>query len=343
MDKLYSLQILRGIAAWSVVFHHYMQLFYNFQADSWLGKLFHTRGNFGVDVFFILSGFLMYIISQNNSVSATTFWFKRVIRVMPAYWFFTSCLIIFLILFPMEFSFTDFNSGSLLKSYFLIPSMNPSGIGVIPFLTVGWTLIFEMVFYTALSISLFLSRKYAISICLVLIGAAPFIFPGGNLYSHVLGEFKIYQFLVGILIGIYFKSKYFDKINTILLPIFQSLTLLFIAVFLLSGFLGYGLLHKSISAGLIVLAFILMDSSLSYTGKIAKFFVSLGDYSYSVYLCHVLILGAVLNVFGNQLGMIDEFGVIVLIIILVHITSVLSYNHVENGTASNKLKRMLIK
>lgn len=139
---------------------------------------------------------------------------------MSVYWFLTSCLIVFSTLFPVEFSFTNYKNVYLLKYYFLILLVNPSGIGIIPFLTVGWTLIFEILFYTALSISLCLSRKYAISICLVLVGMAPFIFPDGNQYLRIVGEFKIYQFFVGIMIDLYFKSTYFDRINTMFSPVY---------------------------------------------------------------------------------------------------------------------------
>jgi len=343
MDKLYSLQILRGFAAWLVVFHHYMQLFYNFKADSLLGKILHTRGSFGVDLFFVLSGFVMFIVSKRGETTAFSFFMKRIIRVLPAYWFYTSILILLLLAFPAEFSFTDFNSESLLKSYLLIPSMNPSGIGVIPFLTVGWTLVFEIIFYTTLALSIFISKKDAAYICLIIIGTSPFVFPQGNVYSHILGEFKIYQFLVGVVIGIYYKSIYYNKINSVFTPAYQGIMLLLSAIFILSGIYGYGLPYKTVAAGFIVLAFILIDTKVVYSGRIAKFLIKQGDYSYSIYLGHVLVIGVFLHFFGNALDWLQESVMITLLIVSVYYTSAFSYQYIENGLLATYLKRILIK
>jgi len=55
------------VAAWLVVYHHYMQMFYEFKSDSLIGKIFSHRGGFGVDVFFVLSGFFMYLTANKEN------------------------------------------------------------------------------------------------------------------------------------------------------------------------------------------------------------------------------------------------------------------------------------
>tara|TARA_R110001583_G_scaffold7158_6_gene35660 strand:- start:7422 stop:7589 length:168 start_codon:yes stop_codon:yes gene_type:complete len=53
---LNSLQILRGIAAWAVVFTHIQQSYFMGESDNFLLVFFGNYGGFGVDVFFVLSG-----------------------------------------------------------------------------------------------------------------------------------------------------------------------------------------------------------------------------------------------------------------------------------------------
>ena len=58
MPKYLSLQILRAFAVWLVVGNHYMQMYFNYQAENIVSKFFVMRGGFGVDLFFVLSGAL---------------------------------------------------------------------------------------------------------------------------------------------------------------------------------------------------------------------------------------------------------------------------------------------
>lgn len=90
---------------------------------------FYIRGAFGVDIFFVLSRFLMYFVALKTK-SNIQFLIKRVARVFPAYIFFTS-----------------YNLKSLFFSYLMIPAENPSGLGYFPLLTVGWALSLELCFY----------------------------------------------------------------------------------------------------------------------------------------------------------------------------------------------------
>ncbi|EPM6963361.1 acyltransferase family protein [Vibrio alginolyticus] len=71
--RIQSLQVLRGVAAWAVVYHHYMQIFYNFESSNYIGEIFSQRGGFGVDLFFVLSGFVMFIAATRSSVNAKEF------------------------------------------------------------------------------------------------------------------------------------------------------------------------------------------------------------------------------------------------------------------------------
>ena len=345
MNKFYSLQILRAFAAWLVVFHHYMQIFYDFESETFIGAILSSRGGFGVDLFFVLSGLIMYLITKNDSVTAASFFVKRVIRVAPAYWFYTLVLIFLLLLFPKEFSFTDFDLQSLIQSYLFIPSQNPSGIGLYPFLTVGWTLILEMAFYTILAVSIFISKKHAIVICSLLIILSTAFFPDGNLYSKILGSKQICQFLFGFLIGFYFTSNHYIEINKKISVKIQSCILILAAAIILFGTVKLSIIPRTLAASCIILSCLLLDSKFSYTGWLTKFIIKSGNYSYSIYLNHILVLGVFLHYAGNDFTAIEELGVITVLFITIHYVSLLSYTYIENGKISkfvNKTVRQKI-
>ena len=77
-DNLRTLQILRAMAATSVVYSH-------------IG-VNPDFGQFGVDIFFVISGFVMTLIVENGQKPAT-FLLKRVLRILPLYWILTTCLL----------------------------------------------------------------------------------------------------------------------------------------------------------------------------------------------------------------------------------------------------------
>ena len=78
-----SLQILRFIAAASVINYH---INFNF-------------GSFGVDIFFVLSGFVISLVTFNNQ-NNITFIINRISRIVPIYWILSTALLIAAIVAP---------------------------------------------------------------------------------------------------------------------------------------------------------------------------------------------------------------------------------------------------
>lgn len=112
MNKFVSLQILRAIAAWTVVFHHYMQIYFDFKSESLIGTFFSQYGALGVDVFFVLSGFVMYLVAIKSTKGPAPFLIDRLFRIAPIYWFYSALVIVCIYLFPRGFAYTDFNLKS---------------------------------------------------------------------------------------------------------------------------------------------------------------------------------------------------------------------------------------
>ncbi|CAI3796589.1 acyltransferase family protein [Rheinheimera sp. MM224] len=337
--KIQSLQILRAIAAWLVVYHHYMQLFYNLRSDSLLGEFFSKFGAFGVDIFFVLSGFVMFGSANSSSSTGWSFFINRLFRVLPTYWFFSVLLISFSYFMPDAFNFTAYTLNSLLYSLFFIPHENPSGLGLFPYLTVGWTLNFEIVFYTILALCLFLNKRYAVYICGIIVISLPLVLLKNNApIMSVLSSVLMWQFVFGLFVG-WLHSK-FDLLK-ILSPKSAAFILIF-SIVIMSGVLGYGTIQKTVSATMLVISFIALNNILNEKSKLTMFFAKLGDYSYSTYLCHVLIIGLFLHYQKTVTSSTPELLTICLISILTYIVSLAAYKYIETSRVISAMRDRLI-
>ena len=98
------------------------------------------RGTFGVDIFFVVSGFIMMYVTQST---AKHFFVKRLIRIVPLYWLAT---IVRFALSPSPIYEQPFKWMLLVKSLLFFPPIKEGNYGQ-PIFNVGWTLNHEMAFY----------------------------------------------------------------------------------------------------------------------------------------------------------------------------------------------------
>src|SRR4051812_15604241 len=80
-QQLLSIQYLRGVAAVLVVMHHFLHQGGPSTIPGFDEVLFGAKG---VDVFFVISGFIIYTVARHESI--VEFWRRRIIRVAPLYW-----------------------------------------------------------------------------------------------------------------------------------------------------------------------------------------------------------------------------------------------------------------
>lgn len=338
--KIQSLQILRAFAAWAVVYHHYMQMFYDFQSENILGYLFSIRGSLGVDIFFVLSGFVMFMSASRTSVDGWSFFLKRLFRVVPAYWFFTFALVISGSFFVNEFKFTSYTIDTMVRSLFFVPHYNPSGLGVYPYLTVGWTLNYEILFYTTLSLCIFLSKRWAVVLCATLVLALPFLLKqSDSVILTVIKSQLMWQFVCGLLVAwLYSRFSLRGRVYEALGGV-----VLLVSLLMISGLLGYGFIQKTIAATLMVLGFLLLNNIFKECNRVVSLLVKLGDYSYSTYLSHVLVIGLFLNIFGNNLSFSEEVIILLGITLLICFVSAASYKFIENSKMILDIRNLLIR
>lgn len=162
----HSLQGLRGVAVLLVVFYHLTGIQIRSGTALPLPELL-TIGAVGVDIFFLISGFLMMSIareSEHNAASVRRFVAHRVIRIYPLYWL-ASIPITLLLFFTSAETLARLNLNPdaarnmpdlplyLLKAMLLLPQVN------LPPLMVSWTLIHEVFFYAVFSVLMLLPQR----------------------------------------------------------------------------------------------------------------------------------------------------------------------------------------
>lgn len=140
--RLDGLQALRAFAALSVVVFHAGR----YVADR-LPEAMWRWGEFGVDVFFVLSGFVM-LWATRPGTGTWPFLLRRVARIAPMYWLVTLAMALAVWRRPDLFHAAVLDPAHLGKSLAFIPHFHPGVPGEVwPFFVPGWTLNYEMYFY----------------------------------------------------------------------------------------------------------------------------------------------------------------------------------------------------
>jgi exopolysaccharide production protein ExoZ len=330
-----------------VVFHHYNQVFFNWDMSNSIigaevGDFFRFYGKLGVDIFFVISGFIMYFSLNKRPTTSRDFLINRIVRVIPVYWFYTILLLI-LTLFSVVDMESQFTASSLFKSLLFIPHDNPSEkLGLYPFLTVGWTLNFEMFFYVTLALMLAVLKNKAVLGTFVLLLGLPVFWSELNLgawgFSSVLTSSYLYEFAIGLGLGfIYCKENSYIKNNN-----FLSLILICTGLFFMTIYGQGGSEYKYISVALVVAGTLCLKDSL-FDNKLGQFLCYLGNISYSTYLVHTIILYMLVHYFGTTVTSepLQESLILGIYLSAIFISSKFSYEILETGRLNNQFRIIL--
>jgi len=209
-EEIISIQVLRAIAALAVFAGHLSNELSDTAHWNPVPHLTILAG--GVDLFFVISGFIMVHTSRDMFGHATMrreFVRRRLIRIVPLYWIITGVLAAHAIVRYGAAGLTEANlsPGLIVASFFFVPWARPDG-DMTPLLAVGWTLSYEMLFYLLFAASLALPRRAAVgATALMLIIAIAAAVPGGGPPGRTAGwpaliavEF-IYGMAIALLAG----------------------------------------------------------------------------------------------------------------------------------------------
>lgn len=277
---LNNLQALRALAATLVVFVHVGAI-----KHLGLSRIFEF-GHSGVDVFFLISGFVMVYSIWNKPVDAGRFALNRAIRIIPLYWGLTLALFATSLFGVLLMQPTWPKWVELAMSLAFIPYLKADGF-IQPIYFLGWTLNMEMAFYLVFAIciaagrgSLYLTTGLSIGVIIVAAVAGMIFHPTGVIFNFYTKPI-ILQFALGMVIAIAY-------IRNLIVPQPLAWAGLFISAAMLLFYPEIGIRHHNVgllpATGLIVACAL----SLEQHGRMIlnKFVLLIGGASYSLYLFH---------------------------------------------------------
>ena len=189
---LSGIQYLRAAAAIAVVlFHAAEKTGYHF-----------AIGAAGVDVFFVISGFIMWVVSARREPTPSQFLRARIRRIVPVYWLATFLMVAGALagLFPN----LVLTAGHVAASLFFVPMRSPSSGEIWPVLVQGWTLAYEMFFYAIFAACLPLParlRLAAVAATFLLLVTLGFLVESDNALFVTYTRPIILEFVAGMLIA----------------------------------------------------------------------------------------------------------------------------------------------
>lgn len=298
-----NIQALRALAAIMVMFVHLEAFLKPFDVSS--SAFFF--GNAGVDIFFVLSGFIIVHSTLRKAPGAGAFLVSRMIRVVPLYWILTLAVFTIALTAPHLLGATMSQPLNLFRSLLFIPYLKSNGL-VQPILFVGWSLNYEMFFYAVFAIGLLLTRrdviKAAVAASLAILGQCIWVWISAPqaLVLRFFGEPVVIEFVIGM--GIALAAHRWPRhTSRFAWPLLASALLWIFSCDLAAPrgprWLVYGI------PGAVVLwsALMLERRGLQCTNSAA---LSLGDASYALYLVHPFALQGTAKAIEKLHGPIED-------------------------------------
>lgn len=302
-DKLDWIQALRGVAVMLVVFSHARYYFMN--TPQWqLAETLFRPGAMGVDLFFIISGFIMVYTTRTSDASAAytiDFAIKRFARIWPVYAIAT--LLYVLVKEKGPHYFADASNIVIFAKSLLFYPADPSVPLFFGFsLPLGWTLAFEVYFYAVFGISMLFGRlRWAVLFGWMLLTVILIPYALGNhrlnvqaqlhlpfAYLDLITNSIIVDFLAGVAIAHIYLAPALRLNNRI---VCQHLLWGGIGLALWCNYTSVAEFHGLNKWGgplaLMVLCMALASKTLELTPP--KLLVWFGTISYSLYLIHTIV------------------------------------------------------
>lgn len=310
------LQIFRGVAALMVVIHHASgSLKYYHKIDNHFLEYIGSIGKYGVDFFFVLSGFIITYTAHFKYEEPNSFKHYVKNRLIRIYIPYLPIGVFFLLLYTLFPNFSNSDRDiSVLTSLTLFPHGNPA-------LSVAWTLSFELCFYLLFSLSFYSKKGWNLFVCVWL--SLILIFNYCPISSLHFSEYPIFKIIfstynIEFILGFLLAKLILKKIK------FNLITALFILILLLAAFFYFKfidihLFDFSLNFLFSLISFLTIYISIIYYKKKispTSVFMMIGNATYSIYLIHNPLQMIIIRVYpkiNSTLNLIFAMSFVMLI------------------------------
>lgn len=333
-QKFMSIQYLRGLAAVLVLASHAL-LYPIVEHNLVYGRL----GWLGVILFFVISGFIMVVVTGEGRFSPADFLRRRFIRIVPMYWGATLIAAALALLAPTLFKTTVYDTAHLILSLLFIPFYNPVSGSIHPLYKLGWTLNYEVFFYVCFAALAFLgaqARVVWLTIGLVTLALVGFFLQPEAAIPKFYTSFMPLAFCAGAWLGL-------ATLRGTLARLDGKVVAAIAVLGLLGAWEGFAVDRANlVEDGLAFVGFLALASAMvlvavRYEASLPqiKLFEQIGDASYSIYLVHIYEVAILAGLAFRLLDPADlwaDYLVATVSIIFGTLAGILIYRYVEQPT-----------
>ena len=258
-----------------------------------------VTGAAGVDIFFVISGFVMWVVTSRRPTTASKFMADRVTRIAPPYILLTIVIYLLVVYVPSAFPHVLPNLPHFMQSVLFIPHTDPSGTAF-PLIIPGWTLNYEMFFYLVFAGGLAAPAPIRIWIytavfgILVLIGLATHSsFAIINAYTDP----QLLEFVAGLWLGMLWERDRLPRATWGAAAALGGL-IMFIAdqAFLDGQPVAWRVIFWGLPSAMTVAGFLTIERRWGI-GR-SRTLLLLGNASFAIYLVNIFVVGAMWRFVG---------------------------------------------
>lgn len=349
MRTVANIQALRACAALIVLWAHLRELFPD-------GPLLRQlpSGLAGVDLFFVISGFIMVVSTSRTPPRPGDFLAKRFSRVAPLYYTMTLLIFVVTLVAPALMKSSTSDPMALMSSLAFIPFFK-SPDRIYPTYYLGWTLNYEMLFYLLFAVGILIRREWRIAVTsglvltLVLVGAVWDEVLRENAAAYASTRPIMLDFAFGMAIGA--AVPWIPHLRLPARALYALLAFGAIAMVIAGRLFPAPIdpnpiapatstvLRYGVPAAIIVFSAVALEQAgHRWTNR---FLQTMGDASYSLYLTHFLVVAIVIALSNRlELGLLARLGAAAATVLVCLVVAYLCFRLVE--TPLNALVRRLM-
>jgi exopolysaccharide production protein ExoZ len=265
-----------------------------YHAFQWIDDRFWV-GAAGVDLFFVISGFIIWTVGSGEEATPAVFFWRRLTRVALAYWLATGLVIVIATLWPTLMRQVTLSPAHIALSLAFVQHIDPRGLPF-PVLPPGWSLNYEAVYYGLFTLVLFAPRELRFRLLLAALGGV-IVFGVLDPPAYYLGaNMMLLQFGVGAWLA---RRRQLGR--RILPEVGAALAAIGFVLLATQGLTGlcrdlWRPLLWGVPAAMIVAGAVALEPVRTLPPPAVL--LRLGDASYAIYLCHFITVALAAHFIG---------------------------------------------